>query len=405
MPRNTDSTLSYCRELVRAEAQELSDGELLIKVLTKNDDSGRHGVVIPLEAHDFFPPLQILDPNQNATTPFSGRDCISHLPQELKYKYYHRYPERRITCLNSAFSDRSNGMRVAVFLQAKHRDGTSEYYTDLVRENMDADYDNLCRLLFGSSLKVKEGLFLQRQVDSPLFQYDDALTEFVQLFDGVASRGFVSSLRAGDTGIGYTFETLVGVEENNDQTADFRGIEIKCKQTKENEGNQGKINLFQKGPRWNRRASGKERVRLLGRPNCDGHYECHSQVSTTANNLGLKLGSSCEQINLLRNDESIGYWTHSMLAKRLKEKHSRAVFVKADVRMSAGQQCFHYKELVYCQSPSIDRFVDLVQNRKIVFEFLMSERENGRVRNHGYPWRLTREDYLSDLFSLRVKLR
>ena len=54
----------------------------------------------------------------------------------------------------------------------------------------------------------------------------------MQFFDEVSSRGFVVSLRTGDTGIGYTFETLVGVEENNDKTADFKGIEIKCKQTK-----------------------------------------------------------------------------------------------------------------------------------------------------------------------------
>jgi len=34
----------------------------------------------------------------------------------------------------------------------------------------------------------------------------------------------------------------------------------------------------------------------------------------------------------------------------------------------------------------------------------MSEKEGGKVRNHGYPWRLTSEEFLSELFSLRVKL-
>lgn len=35
----------------------------------------------------------------------------------------------------------------------------------------------------------------------------------------------------------------------------------------------------------------------------------------------------------------------------------------------------------------------------------MNQRADGRVRNHGYPWRLPGEAYLSDLFSLQVKLR
>ncbi len=73
--------------------------------------------------------------------------------------------------------------------------------------------------------------------------------------------------------------------------------------------------------------------------------------------------------------------------------------------MTAGQQRFHYKELIYCERPSIQRFNDLVSSKRIVFEFMMSEKDGGHVRNHGYPWRLTGEEFLSELFSLRVKLR
>jgi hypothetical protein len=406
MDRNTDSLFSYCRELVSAEGKYLSSGEILIRVLTNNDDSGRHGVLVPLEAHDFFPEIVIADPNANATAAFDGRDCLSHGPRRLKYKYYQRYPERRITCLNPAFSDHSHGFRVGIFLRATHQDGTSGYYVDLIRQQVDAEFGHLCRMFFGDALTVQEGLFLLRQVDSPVFQYDDALTEFVGLFDDIAKRGYIKSLRPGDTGIGYTFETLCGIEENNDQTADFKGIEIKCKQVKEAKIG-GRINLFQRAPNWIAKSTGIERLRVLGRADADGHYNCYSQISGIANNLGLQLRTdlSDEQIDLLRNDVPFGYWPHPVLAKRLSEKHSRAVFVKAHVRTSGGQQSFHYREIVYCEMPSISRFVGLVDSRRIVFELTMSERENGKVRNHGYPWRLTHEDWLSELFSLRVKLR
>ena len=152
--------------------------------------------------------------------------------------------------------------------------------------------------------------------------------------------------------------------------------------------------------------SGLARLRLIGQPDEHGHYACHSQVTTTANNLGLLLDPSAtpEQIDLLKGIARLGYWPFGMLEGRLREKHSRAVFVKAEVRNTAGRQRFHYNELIYCERPSIQRFNDLVQSKRIVFEFLMSEKA-GKVRNHGYPWRLTSEDVLSELFSLRVKLR
>lgn len=37
--------------------------------------------------------------------------------------------------------------------------------------------------------------------------------------------GFVVSLRRSDTGIGYTLETLLGLEENNLKTPDFGDTE------------------------------------------------------------------------------------------------------------------------------------------------------------------------------------
>ena len=66
---------------------------------------------------------------------------------------------------------------------------------------------------------------------------------------------------------------------------------------------------------------------------------------------------------------------------------------------------FSYEELVYCDRPSIERFVDLVTQRNIVFEFTMSEKPDGTVRNHGYPWRLIRAEFLDQLFSFQIKLR
>lgn len=190
--------------------------------------------------------------------------------------------------------------------------------------------------------------------------------------------------------------------------ADFRGIEIKCKGVKEGRfTNSTKINLFQAGPTWKTPATTKERIRMLGKPGVEGLYSCYSQLSVTPNNLGLLLDVLSEQskIDLRKHAEALGYWTFDQLGKRLAEKHSRTAFVKAKTRGTKAKTQFSYEEFVYCDHPSIDRFMDLVAQRNIVFEFTMSEKADGTVRNHGYPWRLVRDEFLDQLFSFQIKLR
>src|SRR6185295_5250637 len=100
------------------------------KVLTANDDSGRHGVLIPTDAYSYFPELDVSDPEQNATSYFPAINVESGSETKLAYKYYQRYPERRITRLPTLINDLSTGWRIIVFLRAKHSDGSSAYYFD-----------------------------------------------------------------------------------------------------------------------------------------------------------------------------------------------------------------------------------------------------------------------------------
>lgn len=188
----------------------------------------------------------------------------------------------------------------------------------------------------------------------------------------------------------------------------LKGIEIKCKGTKEGgRPTSTRLNLFQAGPNWLVDAPAKEIIRILGKPGGDGLFACYSQVTVTPNNLGLLLEilRESEKIDLCKRAEALGYWTFPQLAKRLAEKHSRAAFVKAKVRNSKSNSQFAYEELVYCDRPSIDRFVNLIADRNIVFEFTMSEKPDGRIRNHGYPWRLVRAEFLDQLFAFQIKLR
>jgi len=403
-----NTLLKYATELVHGSGRILRSGEVFAKVLSPNDDSGRHGVLVPTDVYSFFPDLEIPDPKQNFTEEFPAYDVLSAKETTLAYKYYQRYPERRITRLHELINDRANEPRLIVFLRAHHTDGTAAYYFDCANSAPDGRFAELFELAFGIETSPEPGIFVVRPIDSEAFSTDKNLSELLEEFDKVNALGWVDSQREGDTGIGYTFETLLGIKENNDKRADFKGIEIKCKGIKEGKASaSGKINLFQHGPVWLGKQSAKDRIRVLGKLGLDGLYVCHSQVKTIPNNRGLVLDivELDRKIDLLKHADALGYWTFATLEKRLKEKHSRAVMVKAEIRKKKSKSVFHYQELTYLERPSIERFIALVENRNIVFEFLMSEKANGKIRNHGYPWRLIREEFLDQLFSFQIKLR
>lgn len=399
---------NYAKTLVEKARKTFMSGEVFAKVLTQNDDSGRHGVLIPTDGYSFFPNFPIPDSTINATEEFVAFDAISASFGTVAYKYYERYPERRITRLRRILNDLNSSPRLLVFLHAKHSDGSSGYYFDCANSVPGGRFGELFNLIFGDELEPIPGNFIVRPVDSAAFSADPVLIDLLGKFDEVKERGWIDTMRDGDTGIGYTFETLLGIKENNDQTADFNGIEIKCKGVKEGDRTaSGKINLFQAGPTWLVKSTAKERIRMLGKSGENGLYACHSQVTTTANNLGLLLQvlSANNKIDLRKNEGALAYWSFGRLEGRLAEKHSRAAFVKARARQIRSKTQYSYEELVYCEKPSIQRFVDLVSRRNIVFEFIMSEEPDGKVRNHGYPWRLIRAEFLDQLFAFQIKLR
>lgn len=383
-------------------------GEIFAKVLTSNDDSGRHGVLIPTDAYSYFPEFLIPNETRNETKEFSAFNGIQASENTVAYKYYERYPERRITRLHSILNDVSSGPRLLVFLHAQHSDGSTGYYFDCASSAPNGRFNELFGLIFGDEIAPASGNFIIRPVDASAFTTDPILAELLGKFDDVQKLGWIDSKRSGDTGIGYTFETLLGIDENNDKKADFKGIEIECKGTKEAGGiSSSKTNLFQAGPAWSVKSTAKERIRILGQLNKEGFYACHSQVTTSPNNLGLRLNvmMPVSKIDLIKNVTKLGDWSFEILGTRLAEKHSRTAFIKAKTRATKSKQQFSYEEFVYCDKPSIERFVELVTHRSIVFEFLMSEESNGSIRNHGYPWRLIREEFLDQLFAFKIKLR
>jgi hypothetical protein len=305
-------------------------------------------------------------------------------------------------------NDQTQGKRLQIILCAELVDGSTTYIQDATNEYGDGRFAHLWQLLAGPAISPEMGTHLVVPAQFSGLRIDQPLSELLTMFDAIQGK-WIDSLRVGDTGIGYTLETQFGIKENNDKKADYKGIEIKSKRKKENQTVAlGKLNLFQQGPKWVQKQPMKERIKDIGLRSPDDFYTCYSQITTKPNNLNLslKLNPEVSQIALNKNTISIGHWSNALLEKRLMENHMRAVFVIASEKITKTRSAYSYDELIYCEQPSIDRFIDLVSKNQLVHEFTMSQKEvGGSVRNHGYPWRLNREDLLDQLFAVRVKLR
>ncbi|GAB2753736.1 MvaI/BcnI family restriction endonuclease [Sinomonas soli] len=387
-----------------------SDGprqaEVFVKILAQNDDNSRHGVLIPRSAYALFPDLVISDDSRNARTAFEVFDVVARETKNVSWIYYQRYPERRITRAGRALDPQGLRRRLLIVTRLGSR-----YLVDYSVEGLDARFSALTRLFFsGAALAASTYAILP--VVPARFTPDAALSELLVKFDEIKSQGFVPTLRRGTTGVGYTFETMVGIEENNSPDADYKGIEIKCILDNENGAQKGNLNLFQCGPKWELPAPNAKRLETIGAINGEGRLACYSAVTTVPNNRGLWLSRDPEE-SLLRIQKSgpaghipVGTWPLERLAKRLAQKHTRAVFVSTKRRRGDdGIDSYYYDELLYCEEPSIERFIDLMHNRRVIFEFAMSQKESGGIRNHGYPWRLVDERDLDLLFARQIKLR
>lgn len=58
------------------------------------------------------------------------------------------------------------------------------------------------------------------------------IDEIKRRLTAIKNMGYVKSLRNGPTGIGYTLETLLEIDENNISSPDFGEIELKAQREK-----------------------------------------------------------------------------------------------------------------------------------------------------------------------------
>lgn len=234
--------------------------------------------------------------------------------------------------------------------------------------------------------------------------------ELLTRLKDVASAGFVRTRRAGDTGVGYTLEQLLGIEENSSRTPDFLGIELKSTRiARRGSQPRTRTTLFAQIPDWSR--SALDAVGLLtsyGYRSDTGRLRLYCTLNPTPNSLGLFLEVDDRSDNLDARhrpvsgpDRDAVIWGMANLRAVLRAKHRQTAWVKAECRGTGKDEEFRYVEVRLTQNPIAANLTPLLASGAITVDLLMHElpasRGGIRVKDHGYLFKI-RPSEIASLF-------
>jgi hypothetical protein len=231
----------------------------------------------------------------------------------------------------------------------------------------------------------------------------------------IHNQGFIPSITTGDPGVGDTLENALGIQRNNSELPDYKGIELKAsrlsrKTSSGTKVTKDRVNLFSKVPDEGLKYS--EIVRSYGRwiwNESKGEERLSIQnttFATKANSFGLiiDVDTASEHVNICYENERrkrrlLSYWYLSTLKNKLLEKHHETFWVKAVSEMRDGREWFRYDTILHTKNPNASLILPLIEADKIMIDFagyFRKVEKNGietlKWRDHGMLFKMWPQD-------------
>lgn len=225
--------------------------------------------------------------------------------------------------------------------------------------------------------------------------------ELLQKLKGISNKGFVPSLRQGDTGIGMTLETLLGIQANSSKSPDYKGIELKATRVNQGKKQRNKNQLFSKTPNWKLSpiCTAENLVLTRGYIDGDGLQALRHTISGDKPNsrgLYLDVDYANDYLQQMFTDVSIKdftpendmTWVFDDLRKALMKKHNETFWVKALHNNNRINEEFHYVEVEHTVNPFINKLETLFETGLITVDYTLHIKPSGKARDHGYLFKL-----------------
>lgn len=209
--------------------------------------------------------------------------------------------------------------------------------------------------------------------------------------------GYIQTMRSGDTGIGYTFESLLGIDANNATTPDFKGIEIKTKRANRPSN---RTTLFSKTPDWqkSRVKSSLELLQTRGKySEAKSRLQLYHQISSLkTNSYGLILhinsnDSTLEQrYQVEATDIMDVLWNMEVLNDALTAKHRETFWVSAQVqgRRNGTGEMFWYNSIRHTSNIDPNALPILLELGVISLDYTIKETVTGGAKDQGYLFKM-----------------
>ena len=225
--------------------------------------------------------------------------------------------------------------------------------------------------------------------------------KLLALLREVASRGWIQATKDGDTAVGHTLETELGIKANSSKLPDYLGeIELKSGRVgslslQGKRRTSSKKSLFSKVPNWKLSPlNAGDILRRFGSKDTNGRLNLSVTVSNTPNRQGLfvlldeRSGHVLGKAKTSGSEELIVVWMLEELQEDLGNKHKETFWVEAESRHLEGKEQFRYIRVHHTQKPLIANLGHLLSEGIITMDFTLSEKLSGGVRDHGYLFRI-----------------
>jgi hypothetical protein len=216
----------------------------------------------------------------------------------------------------------------------------------------------------------------------------------------VASRGWIQSITKGDTGVGATLESCLGIQINSNQTPDYNGIEIKAKRLRSLKVTT-RNTLFAQVPDW----SISRLKRSADILDSYGYFRGNEKKlyctvkSSVPNTQGLMLVVD-EPKDLLHEVHQAGNqtqnvvsWKFEVLRNRLLTKHNETFWVGANSESREGKEFFQYKRVLHTRQPFASNFHTLCHEGIVTLDHLIKRSINGKVVEKGPLFKISETNF------------
>lgn len=281
----------------------------------------------------------------------------------------------------------------------------SENFPDRSAKAFEYKFQNISAVLYEENLPYCDGL-------KPKFQYQNLLKLIVLdrvkkgrvqerepheiLFHKLRElqrKGAIPVIGKGTGRFGLSIENALGIPQNSSKQPDFMGIELKTKRDKTLQ------TLFSRVP--SRFTGCTDKRDLLDKYGYDdikrNRRALYTSFCNQPDSLGFYLVPAQDRVIVKNRDYEVLEYDAESIEEALLSKHGQTAYITLSTHVEKEKEVCCIESVNYCKSPSISKFLCLIDEGKVYLDFTLSLKD-GKAKDHGFLWRIQGES-IEDLYS------